>query len=212
VGPAGPFNKNQHPGNRCYRKLIRETDLLYSTGIHPSYDAGTNGTMLRNECEILNRITGKPVTRSRSHFLKLSMPFTCRLLIDNQISEDYTMGYADQPGFRAGTCTPFRFYDLIREEETTLTFFPITLMDGTLKDYLHLNPEQGLAIIRELIAVTRQYNGIFMSLWHNESLSNRHRWKGWLTVYKELIDLASEPSDEGLATAMHTPTPNNPSQ
>jgi len=40
-----------------------------------------------------------------------------------KIEEDYSMGYPEVCGFRAGICTPFKFYDLLNETETDLTFF-----------------------------------------------------------------------------------------
>jgi len=41
-----------------------------------------------------------------------------------------------------------------------------------------------------LIEEVRKVNGTFISLWHNESLSEEKRWKGWRTVYETLIQKA----------------------
>jgi len=101
--------------------------------------------------------------------------------------EDYTMGYAAEPGFRAGICTPFYFYDLDYETETKLLVYPFTVMDGTLRDYKDVGIEEAKAIIQSLIYEVKAVNGTFISLWHNESLSDQGRWKGWREVYTYLL-------------------------
>ena len=97
------------------------------------------------------------------------------------------MGYAKQPGFRASTCTPFYFYDLDFEIQTPLKLFPFTFMDVTLKDYLNLSNEEALEKILELKKEVQQVNGTFISLFHNETLSENDRWKGWNEIYKKTV-------------------------
>jgi len=72
--------------------------------------------------------------------LRLNLPDTYRNLIDEDITDDYSMGYAALPGFRAGICSPYNFYDLDIEVETKLRVHPFMVMDGTLKDYMKLTP------------------------------------------------------------------------
>ena len=67
------------------------------------------------------------------------MPETYRNLIEFDITDDYTMGYAAQPGFRASTCSSFNFYDLDREQETKLRVHPFCIMDASLRHYLNVD-------------------------------------------------------------------------
>ena len=97
------------------------------------------------------------------------------------------MGYADVPGFRAGLCTPFKFYDIDKEQKTNLTIHPFAVMDATLKYYLKISPDQAMEHISPLIKEVKKWNGTFISLWHNESLSNNKIWKGWKTVYEKMV-------------------------
>jgi len=46
--------------------------------------------------------------------------------------------------------------------------------------------------IKKLIEEVKKVDGTFSSLWHNESLSDEQRWKGWRRVYEELLVLAAE--------------------
>jgi len=118
------------------------------------------------------------------------LPDTYRDLIELDIQEDYTMGYASDYGFRAGLCTPFFFYDLDLEVETSLKIFPFALMEGTLKYYQKVSPEKAMEHIRPLIDEVKKVNGCFISLWHNDSMNDLGTWKGWQKVYLEMVEYA----------------------
>ena len=76
------------------------------------------------------------------------------------------------------------------ETETKLKLFPFTFMEGTLHDYQNVSAFDAIQHIKPLIDEVKAVNGTFMSLWHNESLSNKKRWIGWDKVYEEMIQLA----------------------
>jgi hypothetical protein len=94
------------------------------------------------------------------------------------------------PGFRAGTCLPFKFYNLSLEKEMPLEIHPFIVMDITLKQYLGFDPETASEEIIRLIKTTRAVNGTFTSLWHNESLSEKGSWKGWRKVFEKMTENA----------------------
>jgi hypothetical protein len=191
VGERGTFDRNTHPGNRHFRELVRALDRYGVTALHPSYGSCEDAAVVLAEAKTLGMITGRQVTQSRQHFLRIKLPTTCRVLIESGIMEDYSMGFADQPGFRAGTCSPFMFYDLERDEITPLRIFPLTVMDGTLRDYMQLTPPEATGIIQTLHQNVRAHHGTFISLWHNESLGEIGRWTGWSDVYRQLVNLCS---------------------
>ena len=74
---------------------------------------------MKKEKNRLEGITNMQTKRSRQHYLRFSLPETYQQLIDLEIEEDYSMGYASHVGFRASTCTPFYFYDLDFEIQTS---------------------------------------------------------------------------------------------
>jgi hypothetical protein len=130
------------------------------------------------------------VTKSRQHFLKLTLPETYRNLIDLDITDDYTMGFASQVGFRASICSPFNFYDLDMELETKLKIHPFAVMEGTLKYYMNVQPEDAMQKIKPLIDQAKAVNGNFISLWHNDTLSDQKLWQGWRSVYEDMVKYA----------------------
>ena len=97
------------------------------------------------------------------------------------------MGYSGQSGFRASICSPYKFYDLDNESLTNLTIVPFCVMEATYKYYLEKTPDEALKDILELIETVKSVNGNFISVWHNESLSDKGIWIGWRNVYEEML-------------------------
>ncbi|MCX6266167.1 MAG: polysaccharide deacetylase family protein [Bacteroidetes bacterium] len=176
---------------RKFHQLLRDLDKYGGVGIHPSLSSGKYPVKFEDEYEGLCEVLDRDVNISRQHFLKLSMPKTYRTLMQFGITGDYSMGYASHIGFRAGIAIPFPFFDLMRNETTTLMIHPVSLMDVTLKDYLRLSKVESLERIENMIQTIRSVNGEFVSLWHNESLGDTGRWEGWREVYQEMVKMAS---------------------
>ena len=191
IGDYTTFDTNVSASKNKYRLLIKEMVDYARVGLHPSYFSMQNALLLKKEKERLESITNTPVKRSRQHYLRFSLPDTYQHLIDLEIEEDYSMGYASNVGFRASTCTPFYFYDLDFEIQTPLKIFPFALMDTTLNDYMQLTPKQSLGRIRDLKNQVKAVNGTFITLFHNESLSDYLRWKGWKRLYESMLKIAT---------------------
>ncbi len=193
LGDYGKYDKNINWYNVRFQELIKQLADIAPIGIHPSYESRNRPAQVAEEIARLEQITRKEVTKSRQHFLRLNMPTTYRTLVAKGILEDYTMGYADDYGFRAGICTPYYFYDLDLEQITGLRVFPFAFMDGTLRDYLGKSVEESKTIIDTLLAEVRAVNGHFIALWHNESLGNKGRWEGWKTLCDYMIQNGRAP-------------------
>ncbi|MCB0431060.1 MAG: polysaccharide deacetylase family protein [Flavobacteriales bacterium] len=188
----GVNDKNVPFHNRKFQSLIKLLADYGDAGIHPSFGSARDPRKLATEIERLSGILNREIIRSRQHFLKLEFPKTYRQLILHDVREDHTLGFASRIGFRAGTCHPYLFYDLEREETTDLTIVPFQVMDATLRYYMKVEPSEVIARIRPVIDRVREVKGCFVSLWHNESLSENAIWKGWNGVYEEVVREASK--------------------
>lgn len=187
MGERAAFDKNPSWKNKKFRQLIQYITSKSVVGLHPSYASNANEYLVTEEKNKLESISGKSITISRQHYLKLKFPDTYNNLIANNIWGDYTMGYYYTYGFRAGTCNSFLFFDLKKNETTTLRLYPYAYMDGTLNDILKMSIEKAKATVSRLIDVTYKYDGIFISLWHNSTLYNRNEWKGWREVFEHTV-------------------------
>jgi len=61
--------------------------------------------------------------------------------------------------------------------------------DYALNEVLSLSPKQALLKIKELLHEVKAVNGTFVTLFHNEILSDYGIWKGWKGVYGDVLDM-----------------------
>jgi len=184
----GKDDNNVSLSHKGFRELLRWLDQSETTGIHPSLTSTRHPRALNSEIKGLSRILHREIRISRQHFLKTSFPETYRQLLKHGITDDYSLGYATDPGFRAGIADPFPFFDLKRNHVTTLVLHPVTLMDVTLKDYCRVSPAEAMEIVRSFHDAIKAIKGEFITVWHNESFDERGKWKGWTKVYEEMLE------------------------
>ena len=188
LGNWGKYDKNIQWKNKHFKVLTENLSKKIKLGIHPSYRSYLKGDVVKKEIKRLNQITGLTTIKSRQHFLKLKLPESYNILLKNGIKEDFSMGFADGYGFRAGTCFPFYFFELNQNLVTNLKVFPITYMDGTLNQYLNKSIPDSIAIVSTLKMRIKDVGGYFIPLWHNETIGEHGIWKGWTKVFNESLD------------------------
>ncbi len=185
--------KDQYDRNLYYRhplfvSTVEQLNKSVNIGIHLSYYAIEKNTAA-DEIKALSSVCHHSIHQNRFHFMKFQLPEYYRQLVQLGISEDYSMGYVETDGFRAATCTPFYFFDLEQNKKTSLRVFPVPFIDKTLFDSLKLNSEEAIQKISDYIHIIKKYNGVFVSLWHNETLQDIKPWKSWKTVFEEMLNL-----------------------
>ncbi len=192
LGPYGMYDKTISINNTTFRNFISQFAENHQLALHPSYFSAGNKRQLEREMMQFEQLTGKVLYKIRQHFLKIKFPGYYDRLIETGILHDYSFGYAEVVGFRAGTSRPFYFYDLSNECSTKLLIHPFAIMDVTLKDYLKLDATEAIGTIDAVIQGLKETNGIFVSLWHNESFDFKNQWAGWEPVYDHLLKAATE--------------------
>ena len=191
VGDYAKYDKSCSIKNRAFQRLIQEVSSKFEVGVHPSFSSNKKKGLKKiiKEKQRMAKVSAKEIGNSRQHFLKLSFPKTYRRLIKAGIKNDFSMGYSSQIGFRAGICTPYPFYDLKKEQTTNLMIVPFQVMDVTLRDYLHLSPEEAWTEIKNLMNEVKNVGGTFVSIWHNETVNDLDGWKGYRNVFTEMNKL-----------------------
>lgn len=117
---------------------------------------------------------------------RISFPNSYLQLIKNNVGNDYRMGYAHSPGFRAGTCTPFFWYDLQLEKTTHLLIHPVAINDLSLAEK-GFNLEDTLDKWGRIISNVKLLNGHFYMLWHKETLPESGKGKAGRVLYTQLL-------------------------
>ena len=178
------FDKNIHPRHPAMIRVIKHLSKDGAIGIHPSYYSADEGVAAK-EKKVLEEIVQHSVALSRQHYIKLTVPDTFRMLMDNGITEDYSMGYGTHLGFRAGTGSPYLWYDLQKEEVADLRVHPFCFMDTTCHYDNALNTEQSFAVLKDMANALERTGSTLVTIFHNFSLGTDAEWTGWNTAYAE---------------------------
>ncbi|HMG15197.1 MAG TPA: polysaccharide deacetylase family protein [Saprospiraceae bacterium] len=188
LGGYNSLDINISVDNKNFINLIKELAGQYSVGIHPSYESNKQPGLIKKEKDSLAAIVNKDTTKSRQHYLKLEFPNTYKNLIDAGMTADYTMGFADNIGFRAGTAHQFKWYNLADEVSTELIIWPFVAMDVAMRDYQNLSPEDGFLCLRKIKQAVQNTGGNFILIWHNSSFCMAEGWEEWVLAYKEFLN------------------------
>jgi hypothetical protein len=181
------YDKNISPHKRAMQQLIQKHTAKHAVGIHPSWQSGDDKIILHQEISLLEKISGKKITYSRQHYIRMSFPETYRRLIDERITHDYSMGYGSINGFRASVTSRFYWYDLGKEEKTSLLIHPFCYMEANSCFEQHYNAEQAAEELQEYHDVVKSVNGELITIFHNHFLTEQDRWLSWRKMYVEFL-------------------------
>lgn len=181
------YDKNISPRSKYMRNLVKAHAAKYLLGIHPSWQSGDNKELLTTEIKTLKQLTGKPVTASRQHYIRMTLPITYRLLIDNGITDDYTMGYGSINGFRASIASSFYWYDLEKEIKTNLLIHPYCFMEANSYFEQHYSADQAAQELQGYHDIIKKVNGRLITIFHNHFITERPAWAAWRKMYAEFL-------------------------
>ncbi|WP_223032946.1 polysaccharide deacetylase family protein [Hanstruepera marina] len=190
IGDYSTYDKGVNAQKKQFVSLIKHVADYCNVGLKMSFFALEDPLVLKEEKNRIESILNTTLTASRQSFSKLNLPNSYRNLVELEILEDYTMGYVNHMGFRAGTCTPFLFYDLDFEIQTPLMIHSYHVMDYTLLKTQSLLDKK--KVLNEIIREVKLVNGEFIPVFHNYTFSDIDRWKG----FKELFNLILESANE----------------
>lgn len=151
----------------------------HEIGLHASYDSYRNPEAVEKEIQHLRQVTAangivQTDWGGRMHYLRWTQPATLRVLERAGLNYDSTLGYADQPGFRCGTCFEYQAIDPVTNETLRLRIRPLIAMDVTVLEapYLELGlTPSALALFEGLKQTCFRVGGVFELLWHNSTLT-----------------------------------------
>lgn len=190
IAEYSTYDKNININKREFQSLIKSVSDYCNVGLKTSYLAVDDVSLLKKEKLIMESVINRDLKLTRFSHNKFKLPETYRNIIDLEISEDYSMGYLNNIGFRAGTCTPFLFYDLDYEIQTPLRICPFQVIDfALLSNSSLLDKKQELS---KIINEVKRVRGTFTAIFHNYTFSKDARWRG----FKELFNLILESADE----------------
>ncbi|WP_317168442.1 polysaccharide deacetylase family protein [Costertonia aggregata] len=179
------YDKNVSTNNNKFRFLIKSVADYSIVSLCASYSSFDDIHLLKQEKKNLANVINRPVNYSRMRYNRVDVPETYRNLINAEFTDDYTMGYTHEIGFRAGTCTCFYFYDLHLELQQ-----PIRIHPFAVHDYALVNAKKSDEIIRKLDALQhsiKKVQGEFITIFSNELLGGSSRID-WKDLYVQILN------------------------
>ena len=178
------YDKNISTEVKAFRRLIEYYAATYKIGIHPSWQSGDDIKLLKEEKEWLEIVSEKSIIKSRQHYIRFVLPHTFQQLIEVGIEKDFSMGYGSINGFRASICSPFFWYNLQKEESTTLMLYPFCYMDANSFFEQNFSPQQAYTELMNYYTIIKKLNGTLITIWHNHMLGSDLKFKGWNEMFE----------------------------
>lgn len=182
LGDYSKYEKNVGYNRPKHHTIIKHIADYIDVGLKVSYEAISDLSLLKKEKLRIENIVNRRLQYSLCSFFKIKLPEAYRNFIELEIGEDYSMGYPKQSGFRAGTCSPFMFYDLDYEVQTPLVVYSFCFASqGDREDINDLmSARKEISIYMDKV---KKVNGVFVPVFSNtlfSDLQNEPFWKSIL--------------------------------
>lgn len=178
------YDKNVSPNSNKFKYLIKSVADYSTVALAASYSSFGDYELLKQEKKRLSNVINRPITNSRLRYNRVDVPDTYRYLVEAEFTNDYTMGYTHEIGFRAGTSFPFQLYDINLELQQPIKVHPFAFHDYAL---INLNSEdQIFSELDVLYKAVKQANGRLITIFSNELLGGNKK-VNWLNFYEKVI-------------------------
>lgn len=181
------YDKNISPYHESMQELIKKTSEKYPIAIHPSWKSGDDDSALSKEIRMLEKTSGKKISKSRQHYIRFTLPDTFRKLIKEGITEDYSMGYGSINGFRASVASPHYWFNLEKNEITDLLLHPFCFMEANSFFEQKYLPQRAYEEMMHYFNIIRSVNGTMITIWHNNFLGTYPLFLGWRDIYESFL-------------------------
>ena len=178
------YDKNVSTENNKFRYLIKSVADYSKVALAASYSSFDNIDMLKDEKKRLSEVIHRDVAQTRMRYNRVDIPHTYRNLVEAEFKDDYSMGYTHVMGFRAGTCSPFNFYDINMEVQQPVKIHPFAIHDYALVN--HKNLDDMMASLDVINQSIRSVNGEFLTVFSNELLGGPHK-VNWMELYHRVL-------------------------
>ncbi len=183
-GHSDPLDADYELEDTRIRHLLRHIHARgHEIGLHPSYGAYQKPDVIRQEADRLRFVCAEEGIQQnqwggRMHYLRWEQPTTLQALSDAGLNYDSTLGYADRPGFRCGTCFEYPAFNPVSQQILPLRVRPLVMMESSVIDDAFLGLGTGAMAFDKALALKnscKSVNGCFTLLWHNSDLRSKQR-------------------------------------
>jgi len=184
LGDALVFSEGLSQHRKKFRSLMKfvsdyqELGLLFSPNALHEYES------LKTEKKQLEEITNRTLLSTMNAQFLVNLPDVPRHLIELEVQRDFTMAYRNAIGFRAGTCTPFLFYDLDFEIKTPLEIQPIATATMAMNGLEETEIERA---VNSLYNEVKKVRGTFTIRFSNRDFADGPQGRMWRRIFSEKL-------------------------
>lgn len=165
-------------------------EMGHEVGLHGSYASGDHRDSLEHEAQQLRELSQSAVVGGRQHYLRFDRTAVSHSLRAGLLY-DSSWGYWSKPGFRGGFGSPFQLGPVGVSASNRIVEIPMTIMDTSLREFLHLDPRGAAEAGNALITEASQASGLAVINWHNSAF-DREDPRSFGQVFLELLEAVLE--------------------
>jgi peptidoglycan/xylan/chitin deacetylase (PgdA/CDA1 family) len=176
-----------------YRNLLKRLSADgWELGLHAGYLTRLARPGVKWQVDRLTSLSGERVEGVRHHYLQLDRGAPMGSLVAHAgagLSYDTSIGFNDEPGFRAGTALPFQPYDAATGLACPFVELPMSLADTHLPTH---DEETAVEIVIRHLEAVRSLGGLAVLNWH---VGHWYRDPAWRTAYQAACRFVAQDED-----------------
>ena len=180
------YDRNINYNRNPYRSIIKYVGDYAEVGLIPGYFAYEDFKTLRKEKLRMENTVHTPLERVINVKYNLNIPEFYTFLTELEIPQDYSMGYPEASGFRAGTCSPFLFYDINTESTLALKIHPYVFNSNIIE---HNNFEKITTEVGKMLEEVKKVGGSFKAVFKNQDFSEYSEHQNYYSLLKQIYEI-----------------------
>ena len=180
------YDRNISHNRLNYISIIKYVADYSLVGLKLGYYAIKELDVLKIEKKRFENIIHAPLKNVLNSKYNLMLPEHYGNLNELEITNDYSMGYPEWTGFRAGTCTSYLFYDINLEITTPLKIHPYVFHSQVS----HLQtPEETQSELAAILKEIKMVQGTFRAIFKNRDFSEYQNKTFYFSLLKQIHEI-----------------------
>lgn len=179
--------------NFVKKLLLKIHKRKHIIGIHYSYNSSLKKTIIVERKRLDNLLTNLKIPKidgGRMHYLRWNFLDTLNQLEEALQEYDNTMTFFEGGGFRAGTCMPYKPFDIFNLRQMNIVIRPLIIMEGSVLNYSGINDKsEAYEYVKDMVDKCFSVNGCFSLLWHNSDLQTSEEQELYFQILSYCNDL-----------------------
>ncbi|RKS44941.1 hypothetical protein BC962_2613 [Gillisia mitskevichiae] len=180
------YDRNINHNRLNYREIIKYVADYSIVGLRLGYFAISDVEALKIEKKRFENIIHGPLQNVINTKYNLLLPEHYGFLNELEIPNDYSMGYPETIGFRAGTSLPFLFYDLNLEITTPLRVHPYVFHSQATHTY---DPIQLQEVVLKIMKDLKIVEGNMLTIFKNRDFSEYYNHEYHYSLLKQIHEI-----------------------